>query len=578
MSPIYKKNDRQDDNNYRPISLLSSIGKALERLVFIKLYEYCTQHNLLTWRNSGYKQGDSTINQLVYITHKIYTALRDGLDVCFVSLDASSAFDRVWHKGLLHKLQSFGIKGVLLKWFESYLTDRQQRVVISGSCSEWIHIKSGVPQGSILGPLLFLIYINDIVDNIRSDILLFADDTSLLKPITDPDQSIQDINSDLQLLKDWSEQWLVNFNPTKTKYMIFTKKLQKVNYKALYLGEQKIDKVSNHKQLGITFADDLSWDNHINQICTKASTKIDAIKRLPSNISPLTKLNIYTTFIRPLLEYGSVLYDSCTDILSDKLEHVQRQALLAITRAYKHTPQSNLLSELGLESLQERRRRAKTTLLFKMKNNTTPLYLSTLLTNQKSARRTQETRQKHTFIIPKCKNKAYYLKSFLPSTIKLWNNLPKNLICLSDLDLFKHELIKLANTSSPNKSLLSFNSDGHIHILRMRLGLSGLNSHRKKFHFIPHSTCDYCQSPREDINHYFLHCTGHAAHRGDMLGQMGLLLPQHNHLFVNLTKKSHQNELCTIMIKGINDSDIDIKIFKIVSTFIERTKRFSFDH
>ena len=179
------------------------------------------ENNLLTWRNSGYKQLDSTINQLVLLCHKIYQALAEGKDVCFVSLDASAAFDRVWHKGLLHKLKQFGICGTLLIWLESYLTNRRQRVVIEGNKSEWTYIKAGVPQGSILGPLLFLIYVNDIIVNIESEILLFADDTCLYEPVAESRTSIAKLNHDLERLSSWAKQWLVNFNPTKTKFMVF---------------------------------------------------------------------------------------------------------------------------------------------------------------------------------------------------------------------------------------------------------------------------------------------------------------------------------------------------------------------
>ena len=142
-------------------------------------------------------------------------------------------------------------------------------------------------------------------------------------------------------------------------------------------------------------------------------------------------------------------------------------------------------------------------------------------------------------------------------------------------DIFRREILKYTYSEPPNQIILSFNTEGHLHILRMRLGLSGLNSHRKKFHFIPHSTCTYCQSPREDICHFFLLCAGHAAHRGDMLEQLGLLLPQHNHLFKNLSRKNI-NELCKIMLYGINDAKIDKKIFNIVAKYIVKSKRFSY--
>ena len=130
VSPIFKSNDKQKHTNYRPISLLSNIGKILERLVFMRLYEYCMNNGLLTWRNSAYKAYDSTTNQLIYLTHKIYEALDKGQDVCLVSLDASAAFDRVWHEGLIHKLKQNGIKGMMLPWLIDYLSNRAQRVVI----------------------------------------------------------------------------------------------------------------------------------------------------------------------------------------------------------------------------------------------------------------------------------------------------------------------------------------------------------------------------------------------------------------------------------------------------------------
>ena len=269
------------------------------------------------------------------------------------------------------------------------------------------------------------------------------------------------------------------------------------------------------------------------------------------------------------------MFDSCTDTLSDQLEQVQRQALLAITRAYKHTSQANLLKELGLETLQERRHASKRVLLFKMKSHITPSYLSDLLTPFIINRNTQQTRQKDTIIIPHCKRKSYFLKSFLPSSIKLWNNLPKNLISITELDKFKKELFKYNNTTSPSKTILSFNTEGHLHILRMRLGLSGLNWHRKKYHFITHSTCLHCRSRREDVTHYLLQCTAFAAHRGDMFGRLGLLLPQCNHLLINLTKKN-MTELCDILLYGTSNVVVDKDIFKIVAKYVIATKRFDY--
>ena len=147
------------------------------KIVLKTSYNYCLDNNLLTWRNSGFKPLDSAMNQLLMVTHKIYMALEHGQDVIMVFLDISKAFDRVWHDGLVHKLKTLGISGHLLEWLTNYLKDRLQRVFINGYHPDWTKIPAGVPQGSILGPLLFLIYVNDITLDIHSDIYLYADDT-----------------------------------------------------------------------------------------------------------------------------------------------------------------------------------------------------------------------------------------------------------------------------------------------------------------------------------------------------------------------------------------------------------------
>ena len=172
VSPIYKKGNRQEKNNYRPVSLLPVAGKVLERLVFKRMYTYCMENNLLTWRNSGFKKMDSTTNQLVYIVNSIYENLDKNEDTCLVFLDQSKAFDRIHHPSLMHKIKQLGIKGPLFNLLESYLHNRKMRVVLDGAKSRWFNIFTGVPQGSILGPLLFLINVNDLVDNLECEISL----------------------------------------------------------------------------------------------------------------------------------------------------------------------------------------------------------------------------------------------------------------------------------------------------------------------------------------------------------------------------------------------------------------------
>ena len=213
VTPIFKKNDKQLIKNYRPISLLPICGKLFEKILFNKLYNYFTANNFITKNQSGFRPGDSTTNQLLYLVNEIHEAFENpkSLEVRAVFLDISKAFDKVWHDGLLFKLKQNGICDNLLKLFESYLYNRKQRVVLNGSHSDYSIIESGVPQGSVLGPLLFLIYINDLEKDIKSNIKFFADDTMLFSVVKDPTVSAANLNHDLNCISQWAQQWKMEF-------------------------------------------------------------------------------------------------------------------------------------------------------------------------------------------------------------------------------------------------------------------------------------------------------------------------------------------------------------------------------
>ena len=200
--PAHKKNDKRLVNNYRPISLLPIFGKIFEKIIFHIIYNFLLKEELLNPSQSGFRPWDSCINQLLAITHEIFEAFdcNPTLEVRSVFLDISKAFDKVWHEGLLYKLRSMGISGDLYKLLENYLSGRLQRVVLNGQTSSWRPVLAGVPQGSILGPLLFLIYINDLPNELKSNAKLFADDTSLFTIVKDENESANILNNDLSLI------------------------------------------------------------------------------------------------------------------------------------------------------------------------------------------------------------------------------------------------------------------------------------------------------------------------------------------------------------------------------------------
>ena len=186
------------------------------------MFNYFNDHSIITCLQSGFAPGDATVNQLVDIYNTF--CIDNGLEVRTVFCDISKAFDRVWHKGLIYKLKRAGINGLLLDWLSDYLTNRKQRVVIPGGRSDWQFIRACVPQGSILGPLLFLLYINDIVADIQSYVRLFADDTSLYIIVDNPISSAEMINTDLETIHRGAEKWLVKFNPSKSESLLVSQK------------------------------------------------------------------------------------------------------------------------------------------------------------------------------------------------------------------------------------------------------------------------------------------------------------------------------------------------------------------
>ena len=224
IMPLFKKGNNNISSNYRPIALLSCVGKLTERVVYKHMYNFFVANNLIYKLQSGFLKGHSTVHQLIDIYHQVCMGIDAGQLTCMVFCDVSKAFDRVWIKGLLFKLKQNGVNGNVLKWAESYLTGRQQQVFVGSSLSNCQVTSAGVPQGSVLGPLFFLVYINDIAEHLLSITRIFADDTSLAFTASNVTDIEGILNHDLCVISDWSNQWLVDFNPNKTEAILFTLK------------------------------------------------------------------------------------------------------------------------------------------------------------------------------------------------------------------------------------------------------------------------------------------------------------------------------------------------------------------
>ncbi len=306
VMPLFKKGDKSSPSNYRAISLISCVGKVMERVVFKHIYNYLKDNSLIYKHQSGFLPNHSTVYQLIDIYNQITKAFDEKKSTCMVFCDISKAFDRVWHRGLLFKLRQNGISGVLVNWVSSYLQNRSQRVFVGSTLSDEKQINAGVPQGSVLGPLLFLIYVNDIAAQLLSITRLFADDSSLAISTSNISHMEDVLNADLCKLTQWSKKWLVNFNPAKTEVMFFS--LVNTDRPTLYFDNTRLNFVEHHKHLGLIYSENGSWHQHISSIVSSASKVLGSMKKLKFKLRRITLNQIYTSYLRPLLEYASVVW------------------------------------------------------------------------------------------------------------------------------------------------------------------------------------------------------------------------------------------------------------------------------
>ena len=309
------------------------------------MFSFFLGNNPLAPNQSGFKPGDSCINQLLSITHEMYSSFDDGFEVRSVFLDISKTFDRVWHEGIIFKRKQKGISDDLLN-ISDFLRNRKQRITLNGQSSSWIIVNAGVPQGSILGPLLFLIYINDLSDGLSSNAKLFADDTSLFSVVRDINTSAIELNKDLKKINDWAFQWKLTFNPDRSKQaqeIIFSRKIKKATHPPLLFNNNNVSQVNSQKHLGITLDVKLTFQEHLKNVFNKRNKTIGLLRKL-SNLLPRQALvTIYNAFVRPYLGYADVLYDQAfNNSFHAKIESIQYNACLAITGAIRGTSREKI--------------------------------------------------------------------------------------------------------------------------------------------------------------------------------------------------------------------------------------------
>ena len=370
VTPIHKKGDKTNPSNYRPVSLTSQVCKLMETIVRKHLVEHLTENNILRDEQHGFREGRSCLTNLLE-TMEQWTEIideGDGIDVAY--LDFRKAFDLVSHRHLIYKMSKYGITGQILKWVESFLHQRTQRVVIRGTMSEEFPVTSGVPQGSVLGPVLFLIFINDLPLEMLSPLSLFADDSKIFarilaenrKRLTRIINGNEILQRDLNTVREWAIKWKMEFNVDKCKIMHLGKKNPKHTYN---MGGSELAVTREERDLGVLIDDQLNFDKHIRGIVNKANRMLGMIKIGFACLDKEMFMNLYPVLVRPLIEYCVQVWSPHMQKHIDLLEGVQRRATKLVPELRNMTYEKRM-EKLGLTSLEDRRIRGDMIETFKI--------------------------------------------------------------------------------------------------------------------------------------------------------------------------------------------------------------------
>ena len=310
--PCYKKKDKHDPNIYRPVSLLSIISKVMESLINKAMWKYICKYRLISDKQFRFRAGYSTADALTYVAQNLQDALDKKQEGRLICLDISRAFDRVWHRGLIAKLEAIGMKGPLLGWIENYLADRELKVTINGITSNAQSINAGVPQGSILGPLLFIIYIDDLTEKLKNKTILYADDSSVLSIIKDRKYRViaaKSLNDDLLEIQRWTTKWNVLFGAAKCKSVTVSRlKDTEGNHPDLQFMDTILTEVEEVELLGITIRKDLTWTHIVKKMAIDAGKRLGLLRRVSKYLNPNQRAMIYKSMVRSRMEYASSVW------------------------------------------------------------------------------------------------------------------------------------------------------------------------------------------------------------------------------------------------------------------------------
>jgi hypothetical protein len=436
VRPIYKKNDAMDINNYRPVSVLTSTSKVLEGIMCEQIMEFF--NHILSPMLSAYRKKYSCMNVLLKCTEEWKKALDNNDVVGCILMDLSKAFDLIPHDLLVSKLFAYGCTLNACQLIKSYLSNRQQRVKIDSNYSEWMTIKSGVPQGSLMGPVLFNVFINDLLVELSEHCTVYnyADDNSLSFNHANPLIVKETLERSANVALQWFEMNKMKANPSKFQALVLAKNGKGNGLVFNLPNDTKIEPSQSVKLLGMYLDRELNFSCHIDELSKKCSKQINAMARLSMYLTKECRLLILNSFIMSNMNYCAVIYHYCNMTDSKKLERLQKRSLRIILQDF-NSPYHEMLNTLGLPTLHVRRMRCILECIYKILNDDLPPMKSDFFPMK---RRTYDSRQQRSIALPKCNSTKYGLNTLRYDGCSNWNKLPNNFKCAKNVTAFKQLL------------------------------------------------------------------------------------------------------------------------------------------
>lgn len=431
VTPLHKKSDPLLKSNYRPVSVLPIFSKFYEKIFEIQLYDFFD--SIFNPYLCAFRRGHGCQTTLLRLLEDWRKALDKNLYIAAVLMDLSKAFDCLPHEILLDKLLAYGVSPHSVSLLKSYLSDRKQQIKVNGVLSSWADIQKGVPQGSILGPLLFNIFINDIFYFVKHGTLYnYADDNTLSFSSPDYDHLISTLESESQVLIDWFKENKMQANPDKFQVIAVGKRTFAKN-PSIQIQQNILSCEETVKLLGIDIDYQLKFDAHISNLCRKASQQLNVLKRIGSFLNRLNKLTIFHTFILSNFNFCPLAWHFCTEKNSKKLEKIQERALRFVYDDYLSSSET-LLENAKVPTLQVRRIRTMALETYKILNNLAPVCLQNLI---KIKHTKYSFRYSNILDVPQVRTTSYGKKSFSFAAATLWNSLPDHFRTVNSFSHFK---------------------------------------------------------------------------------------------------------------------------------------------